>query len=40
MSMVKGTAFDSGQATLEAGAVADRFWEMYCARAQRYVEIS
>lgn len=39
MSLVKGTAFDSGQATLEAAAVADRFWELYRGRAQRYVEI-
>lgn len=39
MSMVKGTAFDSGQATLEAGAVADRFWELYRDRAPRFVSI-
>lgn len=30
--MVKGTAFDSGNATLEASTIADRFWELYRSR--------
>lgn len=31
--LVKGTAFDSGNATLEPAAIADRFFEIYSARA-------
>lgn len=31
--MVKGTAFDHGNATLEPAAIAERFWELYAARA-------
>lgn len=27
--LVKGTAFDSGNATLEPSAIADRFWGLY-----------
>jgi NADP-dependent 3-hydroxy acid dehydrogenase YdfG len=30
--LVKGTAFDSGNATLEASTIAQRFWELYRAR--------
>ena len=30
--MVKGTAFDGGQATIEPDAVAGRFWDLYAAR--------
>jgi NADP-dependent 3-hydroxy acid dehydrogenase YdfG len=33
MGMVKGTAFDHGNATLEASAIADKFWQVYGARA-------
>jgi NADP-dependent 3-hydroxy acid dehydrogenase YdfG len=29
LGMVKGTAFDSGQATVEPDAVAGKFWELY-----------
>lgn len=29
---IKGTAFDSGQATIEASAVADKLWALYRAR--------
>jgi hypothetical protein len=29
---VKGTAFDSGHATLEPAAVATAFWDLYRAR--------
>jgi NADP-dependent 3-hydroxy acid dehydrogenase YdfG len=35
--LVKGTAFDSGNATLEASAIADKFYEIYSARAPRSV---
>ena len=28
-TLVKGTAFDSGSATLEASTVADKFWSLY-----------
>jgi NAD(P)-dependent dehydrogenase (short-subunit alcohol dehydrogenase family) len=30
--LVKGTAFDSGNATLEPSAIADKFFELYSAR--------
>jgi NADP-dependent 3-hydroxy acid dehydrogenase YdfG len=30
--LVKGTAFDSGNATLEASTIAERFWQLYQAR--------
>jgi NADP-dependent 3-hydroxy acid dehydrogenase YdfG len=30
--LVKGTAFDTGNATLEASTIADRFWALYKAR--------
>ncbi len=30
--LVKGTAFDSGNATLEASTIAERFWALYQAR--------
>ncbi len=30
--LVKGTAYDSGNATLEASTIADKFWELYRAR--------
>ncbi|HEX3853793.1 MAG TPA: hypothetical protein VHW01_22675, partial [Polyangiaceae bacterium] len=30
--LVKGTAFDSGNATLEPSAIAERFWQLYRAR--------
>ena len=33
LGMVKGTAFDSGHATLEAADIAQRFWELHQARA-------
>ena len=28
LGMVKGTAFDHGNATLEASSIADKFWEL------------
>lgn len=30
--LVKGTAFDSGNATLEASVIAEKFWELFRAR--------
>ncbi len=30
--LVKGTAFDSGNATLEASTIAEKFWQLYRAR--------
>jgi NAD(P)-dependent dehydrogenase (short-subunit alcohol dehydrogenase family) len=32
MAAVKGTAFDGGQATLEATTIAEKFWSLYSAR--------
>jgi NADP-dependent 3-hydroxy acid dehydrogenase YdfG len=32
LGMVKGTAFDSGNATLEPSGIADKFWEIYQAK--------
>ncbi len=29
---VKGTAFDSGNATIEASTIAEKFWELFRAR--------
>jgi len=29
---VKGTAFDSGNATLEPSTIAEKFWELFRAR--------
>jgi NADP-dependent 3-hydroxy acid dehydrogenase YdfG len=39
-SLVKGTAFDSGSATLEASTVADAFWELNEKRNEVWVSIS
>lgn len=38
--LVKGTAWDTGGATIEPGAVADLFWEIYSGRKSRVVNIS
>ncbi len=37
LGQVKGTAFDSGQATLEPSDIADRFWQIYQGRSEIYV---
>jgi NADP-dependent 3-hydroxy acid dehydrogenase YdfG len=39
-ALVKGTAFDQGNATLEPSAVADRFWELAQKRSEATVTIS
>ena len=40
LGVVKGTAFDTGNGTIEASAVADRFWELYQKRAEASVNVS
>jgi NADP-dependent 3-hydroxy acid dehydrogenase YdfG len=35
--LVKGTAFDSGNATLEPSDIANKFWELYTTRKERFV---
>ncbi len=37
MGLVKGTAFDSGNATLEPAAIAQKFWDLQSARAETSV---
>jgi len=37
LGMVKGTAFDHGNATLEPSAIADKFWEIHQARKETSV---
>jgi short-subunit dehydrogenase len=37
---VRGTAWDSGKATLEAAAIATKFWDLYQARAETRARIS
>jgi NADP-dependent 3-hydroxy acid dehydrogenase YdfG len=37
--VVRGTAFDAGNATLEASAIAQRFWDIYVARTEHSVMI-
>lgn len=39
LGIVKGTAFDSGQATVEPAAVADKFWALYKARGEVTAQI-
>lgn len=38
-AIVKGTAADRGQGTLEASAVGEKFWELYRARTDVYAAI-
>jgi short-subunit dehydrogenase len=40
LGSVKGTGFDSGNATIEAKTVADKFWEIYGARTVVSVNVS
>jgi NADP-dependent 3-hydroxy acid dehydrogenase YdfG len=37
LGLVKGTAFDSGNATLEPSAIADKFWDLYQGRSEATV---
>lgn len=39
LGTVKGTAWDRGQATLEAKVVADKFWQLYEGRTERFVQV-
>ena len=40
LGTVKGTAWDSGNATLEASAIATKFWEIYRARTEVKAQIA
>jgi NADP-dependent 3-hydroxy acid dehydrogenase YdfG len=40
MGSVKGTAFDSGHATLEASTIANKFWDLCAARTPSSVNVS
>ena len=40
LGAVKGTAFDRGQATVEAQTVANKFWELFSARRDVSVTVS
>jgi len=40
LGSVKGTAFDSGHATLEPSSVANKFWELFQARSEATVNIT
>lgn len=40
LGMVKGTAFDSGNATIEPSAVADQFWSLTQSRKESSVNLS
>ena len=40
LGMVKGTAFDSGHATLEPSAIGAKFWELYRARSAPSTQIA
>jgi hypothetical protein len=39
LGTAKGTAWDQGQATLDASTVADRFWELYEKRSQHHASV-
>ena len=39
LGTIKGTAWDSGNATLEASTVADKFWEIYQARTEAMAQV-
>jgi NAD(P)-dependent dehydrogenase (short-subunit alcohol dehydrogenase family) len=40
LGMVKGTAFDAGNATLDASTIAEKFWELQRDRAQASISVS
>jgi NAD(P)-dependent dehydrogenase (short-subunit alcohol dehydrogenase family) len=40
LSLVKGTAFDGGSATLEPSRIAAKFWDLYRARKDASVDIA
>lgn len=39
LGTVKGTAWDSGNATLEPSAIANKFWELYRGRTETWAQI-
>jgi NAD(P)-dependent dehydrogenase (short-subunit alcohol dehydrogenase family) len=39
LNPVKGTAWDSGNATLEASAIANKFWELFRTRTEVWAQI-
>lgn len=39
MGMVKGTAFDKGNASIEPTTVSDKFWELYQGRTEPHAQI-
>jgi NAD(P)-dependent dehydrogenase (short-subunit alcohol dehydrogenase family) len=39
LTVVKGTAWDDGKATLEASAIAEKFWELHQARSETRAHI-
>src|SRR5262249_15823945 len=39
LGVVKGTAFDAGQGTIEADAVAAKFWDLYSRRSPPFAQI-
>lgn len=39
LNVVKGTAWDQGNATLEASAIANKFWQLYSERRELSVQI-
>lgn len=40
LGTVKGTAWDSGNATLDPSAIANKFWELYRGRTEVWAQIS
>lgn len=40
LGSIKGTAFDQGQASIEASTVAEKFWELHAGRAVASVNVS
>jgi len=40
LGTVKGTAWDTGRATIDPATVADKFWEIYSKRESRVVTVS
>lgn len=39
LGLIKGTAFDSGMATIEPSTVAAKFWELYSSRSAHFAQI-
>lgn len=39
LGLVRGTAFDTGGATLEPSSVAEKFWAMYTGRSETFTQI-